>query len=158
MPAPLAYFLTWTTHGTWLHGDERGSIDKEHNTRGASYVAPNVELQARMRERMKDRTLVLAPDMRGIVERTIRDHCDFRQWELFALNVRSNHVHIVVRCELEVSPESAMSQFKAWSTRRLREGGYVGKESKVWTEHGSTRWIDSQSSLASAIDYVMNHQ
>jgi hypothetical protein len=21
---PLAYFLTWTTYGTWLPGDERG--------------------------------------------------------------------------------------------------------------------------------------
>ncbi|MGI9518711.1 MAG: hypothetical protein ACR2NP_16760 [Pirellulaceae bacterium] len=21
---PLAYLLTWTTYGTWLHGDDRG--------------------------------------------------------------------------------------------------------------------------------------
>jgi hypothetical protein len=23
-PEPLAYFLTWSTYGTWLPGDERG--------------------------------------------------------------------------------------------------------------------------------------
>jgi hypothetical protein len=25
-PEPLAYFLTWTTYGTWLPGDERGWV------------------------------------------------------------------------------------------------------------------------------------
>ena len=25
---PLAYFLTWTTYGTWLPGDERGWVAK----------------------------------------------------------------------------------------------------------------------------------
>jgi len=28
MPDPLAYFLTWTTYGTWLPGDERGWVLK----------------------------------------------------------------------------------------------------------------------------------
>ena len=27
MQPPLAYFLTWTTYGTWLPGDERGWIE-----------------------------------------------------------------------------------------------------------------------------------
>ena len=26
-PGPLAYFLTWTTYGSWLPGDERGWVD-----------------------------------------------------------------------------------------------------------------------------------
>ena len=26
MPEPLAYYLTWTTYGTWLPGDERGWV------------------------------------------------------------------------------------------------------------------------------------
>ena len=26
---PLAYFLTWTTYGTWLPGDERGWSRKD---------------------------------------------------------------------------------------------------------------------------------
>ena len=51
-----------------------------------------------------------------------------------------------------------MEQFKAWCTRRLREAGLAGAEQKVWTEHGSTRWIDSPNSLAQAIDYVLNQQ
>ena len=25
---PLAFFLTWTTYGSWLPGDERGWVEK----------------------------------------------------------------------------------------------------------------------------------
>ena len=27
---PLAFFITFTCKGTWLHGDRRGSVDREH--------------------------------------------------------------------------------------------------------------------------------
>lgn len=26
------YLLTWNTFGTWLHGDERGSVDRKGKT------------------------------------------------------------------------------------------------------------------------------
>ncbi len=51
-----------------------------------------------------------------------------------------------------------MDQFKAWATRRLREAGLAKNDSRVWTEHGSTRWINSDIGLQEAIDYVMNGQ
>ncbi|MGH9840991.1 MAG: hypothetical protein ACREEM_19730 [Blastocatellia bacterium] len=28
---PLAYLITFRCYGTWLHGDERGSVDRDHN-------------------------------------------------------------------------------------------------------------------------------
>ncbi|PHQ78895.1 MAG: hypothetical protein COB69_09065 [Phycisphaera sp.] len=158
MSSPLAYFLTWTTHGTWLHGDERGSIDKKHNARHSPVLTPDSERITKSRDRMGADSFMLVPDAKNVVDQTVRDHCAFREWELPALNVRSNHVHVVVRCPQNVSPETAMSQFKAWATRRLREAGHLGTDAKAWTEHGSTRWINTESSLASAVDYVMNHQ
>jgi hypothetical protein len=27
LPAPLAYFITWGTYGTWLPGDQRGWVE-----------------------------------------------------------------------------------------------------------------------------------
>jgi hypothetical protein len=26
---PLAYFISFRTYGTWLHGDERGSVNRK---------------------------------------------------------------------------------------------------------------------------------
>ena len=31
---PLAYFLTFTTYGTWLHGREEGSVDRDNHVFG----------------------------------------------------------------------------------------------------------------------------
>ena len=31
MSRPLAFFITFTTYGAWLHGDDAGSVDRDHN-------------------------------------------------------------------------------------------------------------------------------
>jgi hypothetical protein len=38
----LAYFITFHTYGTWLHGTERGSVDRAHNTLGTPLLPPDV--------------------------------------------------------------------------------------------------------------------
>jgi len=77
---------------------------------------------------------------------------------LYALAVRTNHVHVVVCCGEHTSPEAAMEQFKAWSTRRLREAKVTETDQAVWTSHGSTRWINHQPGLDAAIAYVSTGQ
>ena len=76
------------------------------------------------------------------------------------LNVRTNHVHVVVdtRGEQMPSPEKVLEEFKSWGTRRLRKAGLIRAEGPTWTYHGSTRWINDADDLASAIDYVVNRQ
>jgi len=38
---PLAYFLTFTTYGAWLHGQSPGSVDDEHNQIATPFIEPN---------------------------------------------------------------------------------------------------------------------
>src|SRR4029077_14507206 len=38
---PLAYLITFRAHGTWLHGDRRGSVDRFHNRYGTPRIPPN---------------------------------------------------------------------------------------------------------------------
>jgi hypothetical protein len=35
---PLAYFITFSTYGSWLHGEEKGSVDRAHNLPGTPYL------------------------------------------------------------------------------------------------------------------------
>lgn len=42
---PLAYFITWTTYGTWLPGDPRGWVEYHH---GHQLPDPILELESRM--------------------------------------------------------------------------------------------------------------
>ncbi len=158
LPAPLAYFLTWTTYGTWLHGDERGSVDAQHNELHTPSLPPSTQREHIDGRRLKHPVLTLDSASRALVDSIIRRHCDIRGWRLHAVNVRTNHVHVVVNCDAAVTPADAMDQFKAWGTRRLREGGHVPIDHPVWTEGGSKQWINVQDGLTNVIDYVLNQQ
>ena len=89
---------------------------------------------------------------------SIADHCRLRLWELRAVNVRTNHVHVVVSCPPDVSPERVMTEFKLWATRRLRSAGLLPRGRRAWTRHGSTRWINNAQGLDAAIAYVLEGQ
>ncbi|MBU0637938.1 MAG: transposase [Planctomycetes bacterium] len=90
------------------------------------------------------------------MRKAISRHCDIREWTLHAANVRTNHVHVVVSCD--VHPRQALDQFKAWCTRRLREAGHFAADQPVWTAGGSRRWLWDSDSLRRAIDYVSEYQ
>ncbi|MBX3380305.1 MAG: transposase [Phycisphaeraceae bacterium] len=111
-----------------------------------------------MEKKLSNEAISLSDEGRQIVEQTIRNHCEIRHWTLRAINVRTNHVHVVVSCPESVSPEEAMSQFKAWSTRRLREAKLVSSDARVWVEHGSTRWLNNEEGYRGAVDYVLHGQ
>jgi REP element-mobilizing transposase RayT len=95
---------------------------------------------------------------RSVVELAIRDHCRIRGWALLALSVRTTHVHVVVNCHGRASPEKAMAEFKSWGTRRLVAAGRAAKGERLWTDHGSTRWINHGNGLMLAVGYVTNGQ
>jgi len=120
-------------------------------------VTPNIRLVQDQRSRLRHSRVQLNKEGRRIVEKTIREVCDHRGWDLHALNVRSNHVHLAASCG-EATPEAVMAQIKAWSTRRLREAGMVSQTARIWTRHGSTRYLWNAQSLSRAIEYILDRQ
>ena len=154
---PLAYFLTWTTYATWLHGDRRGSVDDAHNVYGHPHLEAQPNRSSRLREQLAESPLLLSDDARAVVEDAIRAHAEFRRWRILALNVRTNHVHLVIEAGAH-SPEQVMAQCKSWATRRLRERGLLGDRKRVWTKMGSTRWLWDERALEAATDYTLRMQ
>ena len=157
MGKPTAYLLTWTCYGTWLHGDERGSVDDEHNLYGWPVVEPDPDYVNVSASRLKHPPVVLDAARRASVEATIAAHHAFRGWFLHAAKVRTNHVHVVAG-GIEIEPGSAVGQFKAWTTRRLREAGLVGEAAEVWTKRSSTRYLWDDDSVRRAVQYVREGQ
>ena len=153
---PLAYFITFRTYGTWLHGDPRGSMDPHHNTYGSPPLAPNAVRESWERTRMRQPALTLGHAERAAVGAAIEEVCLHREWVLAALNVRSNHVHAVIAGEGR--PELMMGTLKSWSTRALRARGLVADERMVWSGHGSTRYLWTEADVGAACTYVVEGQ
>ncbi|MFN8616596.1 MAG: transposase [Dehalococcoidia bacterium] len=157
MPDPLAYFLTWTTSGTWLHGDERGSKDHTRTAIGERELPPDEGLNRYRRFQLGDKVFLLdSPAKRAAVRDAIERTCALRDWRISAVNVRTNHVHLVVSADQK--PEEVMTSLKAWATRALVAGGLVDRGERVWTRHGSTRYLWSEADVIAAGTYVVEGQ
>lgn len=147
----LAFFLTWTTYGTWLPGDDRGW---SHKSRSGSQP-PNSLFAEVARSRMKEPEFFLSEGHRRLVEGTIREHCEIRGWHLHAVNARTNHVHVVVTAS-GYRPQIVRDQFKSWCTRRLKVA--VPTRSCFWTEGACCRLIETEKELEDAVLYVVEAQ
>jgi REP element-mobilizing transposase RayT len=153
---PLAYFISFRTYGTWLHGDLRGSIDRFHNRYESPYLPPNNNWHRHNQELMKSKQVILGAKQRASVETAIREACRIRLWSLQAVNVRTNHVHTVVTANR--IPKLVLNAFKANATRHLRAAGLWPHAFSPWADKGSNRRLWNERSVARAIDYVLHGQ
>jgi REP element-mobilizing transposase RayT len=152
---PLAYLITVRTYGTWLHGDERGSVDRFMNKYGAPRIPRRDAWQEYNRGIMKGEPVILDGLQRSTVEEAIREVCRHRDWKLLAINIRTNHFHTVAVTP-GLKPKRALNAFKAYSTRKMRERSCWISERTPWVDKGSVRWLWNENSVANACDYVIN--
>ena len=154
---PLAFLITFRAHGTWLHGDERGSVSRFRNEYRSRRLPLEKKWLKTNTKRLNGEPVILDADQRGCVEAAARETCQFRKWHLHAINVRTNHVHLVVSIG-EKKPELALNAFKANATRSMNQAGCWNRTYSPWTDKGSTRYLWNEKSVARAIDYVLYGQ
>lgn len=152
----MAYHITWTAYGSWLHGDSRGWV-----LSGLPCIMPADELlKRRTNERLTEEPVEFSLEQRRILEATILRHCEIRGWALHAQNARSNHVHVVVTANRDA--DEVLNQFKAWCSKRLSDAlglaygqrGLKAGRRKWFTEHGSTPAIFDEEYFENAVRYV----
>lgn len=151
---PLAYLITFRTYGTWLHGDERTSVDRHgKNIYHTPRAVPNSKLKKQMAENMKQTPFLLDANQRKIVRATIKEVCDHRQYVLKALNVRTNHLHAVVSAACR--PDPIIHAFKSYATRNLRQARLIENAAIVWSRGKSCRYLWKPLHVSLAVEYVL---
>jgi REP element-mobilizing transposase RayT len=154
---PLAFLITFRTYGTWLHGDERGSVSRFRNQYKSKRLPPEKKWVAKNSQRLKAEVVVLNAAQRNCVEAAARETCEIRHWHLHAINARTNHVHSVVSSGTK-KPEIALNALKANATRQMRERGCWPSLRSPWADKGSNRYLWNEESIARAVDYVISGQ
>jgi REP element-mobilizing transposase RayT len=154
---PLAFFITFRSYGTWLHGDERGSVNRFRNKYKSRRLPPDQRWIETNRQRLKGAIVTLNAAQRSCVEEAVHETCRIRGWALQTINVRTNHVHTVVSIGVK-KPEIALNAFKANATRKMRERSCWKNDMSPWAAKGSQRYLWNERSVARAIDYVLYGQ
>jgi REP element-mobilizing transposase RayT len=152
----MRYFLTFSCYGTHLHGDESGSVDRDHNLPGSRLLEADPHRESAESRKMTQAPYLLGRDSRATVLEALRGVCSHRHWTLLAAHVRTNHVHVVI--EAEVRPEKMMNDFKSYVSRALNRLEPDGSDRKRWARHGSTRWLWNDQDARHAVRYVVEEQ
>jgi REP element-mobilizing transposase RayT len=152
----MAYFLTFTTYGTWLPGKAKGSVDDEHNFFGTPFVEADAQRERQAREAMTQPPYVMGLAEQLIACKAMVELSRERDWDLLALHVRSNHAHAVISAERD--PERLMSDLKGRASRELALAGFDGANRRRWTRHGSTRHLFREEEVEAAVRYTLDGQ
>ena len=150
--SPVGFLITFRCYGTWLHGDKRGSFDRYHRIYGTPGLLPSKLRREHDRGLMKQAAVKLSLRQREIVESGIRETCVIRRWQLRTVNVRTNHVHLVVSANKK--PEAIVTALKANATRAMRVAGVWESTLSPWSFGGSTKYLWDEKQLADATAYV----
>jgi REP element-mobilizing transposase RayT len=148
--------ITFACYGCHLHGDESGSVDREHNLPGSRLVAADPKRVSAARRRMDQPPYSMDRRRREVVLASLLERCSQHDWSLLAAQVRTNHVHIVVKGE--PAPERIMNDLKSYASRCLNRMGLDQPARKRWARHGSTRWLWKQENVSAAVRYVVDEQ
>jgi REP element-mobilizing transposase RayT len=151
---PSGYLLTFHTYGTWFHGDIRGSVGRNgNNIPGTPVLAPNQQRVNFEMKRSKHVGVTFDKMQQTSIHDTIKSVATFSKWLLHAVNVRTEHVHVVLSATK--SPDIIMNSLKSWCTRKMNENGLWNKDFSPWSRHGSTRYLWDEKSVYDAVNYVL---
>ena len=151
---PLAYLITFRTYGSWLPGDENGHINRFENVYQTPYVKTSSDLHQYAKRLLKTEPFVMNEQTREIVLQTIISTSQMYSWDLHALHVRTNHVHLLITTNESV--EKVLTKFKITCSEQLN---YIEqKKLPRWARHGSTRYIFKEQNFYNALNYVIHEQ
>ena len=101
--------------------------------------------------------MIISDRQRATIEAAFFETAAVRNWRVTALNVRRQHVHVVL-AGVDKPPERALNDLKAYATRALRGAGLLTSSERFWSRHGSTRWLWNEDDVELATSYVSAFQ
>jgi REP element-mobilizing transposase RayT len=159
------WFLTWRTYGTWLPGDERGFVDPVldeqghrviHNLPGTPIDADNPRLRKYSQEIMRGTEVYLNSDQAAALLEQFQETARHRNWQLLAVAILPNHVHLIAGVNGDPDPASLLRDFKSYGSRRLTRSWSIPASKTWWAESGSRRILKTDEYRLQAMLYIRN--
>jgi REP element-mobilizing transposase RayT len=157
------WLLTWTTYGTWLPGDDRGSVaavrDEAgrkvwHNLPGTEHLADGPVLREFARGTMSGPPVLLSREHALALRQQFEETARLRGWSILAGAVMGNHAHLVVGVPGDPEPAVLLRDFKGYGSRALNKRWPRPAGGTWWTEGGSRRKLPDEAAVLSAVRYV----
>ena len=161
------WLLTWTTYGTWLPGDIRGSVTSvkegegprhRHNRHGTAYDGPMPGLRRSALDLMKGDPVWLEAAHAAVALQQFQEIANHRKWTIMAAAIMANHVHLVVGVQGDPNPADLLQDFKSYSSRQLNAEFGRPDSGTWWTKSGSRRKLPNEPAVTAAVKYVLEQE
>jgi REP element-mobilizing transposase RayT len=149
---PLAYHITFGTYGSRLHGDERLTVDREHNEYGAPFLIHDEERRTGEAASLRRPPVELTMEQRLLTEATIPGVCDRGGWTYHIAACRPDHVHVLLAAEQE--GKAVRKWLKRWLGEAISSRWRSHNRQDWWAEGGSVKWIWQPEYLEAAYEYI----
>jgi REP element-mobilizing transposase RayT len=129
-------------------------VDEEHNRYGDEFIEEDTDRERQEFAKLTCPPVTLTEQQRNMIESAMREACTFRQWFLYEINVRTNHVHVVVTAD--EPPKTIIEKLKTRATMALRSQSRDRKTANqpLWTRGGSGRYLWNDDAVQAACKYV----
>lgn len=167
------WFFTNTTYGTWLPGNERGSVTsvrdrrvgelvegsrREHDQIGTPWEGHIPGIYSSATGLLKCPPIFLTLAQAEILLVQFQETSEYRERTLHAISIMQNHWHMVVTVPGDPEPDRILTDFKAYGSRALNREYGKPPSRTWWTMRGSKRKLASETALANAINYALYKQ
>jgi len=152
MSRPLGYFLSWGSYGTRLHGDPRGTVDRNNTQHGDPVLGPDEERWEYERGKMRFSPVVLTRDQRLFAECTVPKVCERGLWKYHTCAAAPDHIHVILPSEHE--PKTIRRILKRWLGQAMSERWPLEDGATWWAECGSIKWLIDVPYFANATSNV----
>jgi hypothetical protein len=139
---PLATFVTTTSFGSWLPGDERGYADN------GQFMPPRPLLADHARRQMNGDAVVFSSLDQQRLFAALADACGEFAYQLTDVVVEATHLHWIIGHE--DAPKTMVGRLKTRMRQQLARG-------RIWSADYSHRLLFDDSSLEQARTYLTKH-
>jgi len=150
-------FITSTTYGQWLPGDERGYVNKGNNQYGTPFCEGHSGLKNSAKSRLKGEPVLLNTQHAQVLFEQFQETVSRRQWMLYGAAIMPNHVHVLIETSDDTLPEKAAGDLKSFGSRRLSE--VFGKpDAGTWWTSGCSIRHKKADAIPEIIRYIKNQR
>ncbi len=157
------WFLTWTTYGSWLPGDDRGFVGAvredsgrivNHSEYGTPLARPSQRIRDSSLNSLKCDPILLTLDQANRLLEQFHETCRVRRWKLIAVGIMRTHLHAVVGVSGDPNPEKVRGDLKAWCSRKLTQTWEKPASDSWWSEGGSNRKLADEAAVEAVLHYI----
>ncbi len=150
--SPLAYFLTFGTYGTRLHGGDRLTVDRQHNVPGTPYVRKNQRRARWERGILRFEPVMLTREQQVFIEVEAPHVCERAAWGYHVAGAGPDHVHVLVSADADGAVVRRL--LKRWLGEALTARWPLAPGQSWWAEGGSVKPVVTRDYFNRVLDYI----